>query len=242
MKLTDFKALTFDCYGTLIDWETGITAALKPWASRHGVSAGTAELLARFARFESEREAQRPAKPYPAVLAAVLRDIAGEFGIAATQEDAEAFARSVRDWPAFPDSREALHYLKRHYKLVIVSNVDRASFRHSNDKLGVAFDLVVTAEDAGSYKPGRAHFDRALAGLAAMTVPKDKVLHTAQILYHDHVPAKKLGLATIWINRQAGKAKAGPGATPPPPEAVSPDFVVPSMAAMVELHRAHLAA
>jgi len=237
MNLTDFDALAFDCYGTLIDWESGIFNALEAWARPHGIEAGRDELLALFAGFESAREAARPARLYPDLLAQVLGDIAAHYGTTASAAEAAAFGASVKDWPAFPDSARALAYLKRHYKLVIVSNVDRASFRHSNDKLGVAFDAIVTAEDVGAYKPDRPHFDRALAALAAMGVPKEKVLHTAQSLTHDHVPAKALGLTTLWVNRRAGQK--GWGATKPPPVDVAPDWEVPSMAALVELHKAH---
>ena len=236
MKLTDFSALTFDCYGTLIDWEAGIAGALRAWAAGKGLEADDQALLAAFGRHEHAHESRRPAPPYPEVLAGVIRDIAADFGVAATAREAAAFGASVKDWPAFPDSAEALAYLKGYYKLVIVSNVDRASFRHSNDRLGVEFDLIVTAEDVGSYKPAPAHFERAFAGLAEMGVPRDKILHTAQSLFHDHVPAKRLGSASIWINRQAGTA----GATPPAALDASPDWEVPSMAAMVALHKEHL--
>jgi 2-haloalkanoic acid dehalogenase type II len=240
MKLTDFSALTFDCYGTLIDWETGIAQALGPWAKRHGIGADDNALLESFARHENRIQAEQPAMLYPEVLAHTLRAMAGDFGIEGDDAEAAAFGASVKDWPAFPDSAEALAYLKRHYRLVIVSNIDRGSFRYSNEKLGVDFDLVVTAQDVGSYKPAPGHFERALGQLAEMGIPKDKVLHTAQSLFHDHVPAKKVGLASIWINRRMGKA--GGGATAAPPEAVTPDWEVPSMAAMVELHKEHLAA
>ena len=237
MKLTDFSALTFDCYGTLIDWETGISNALRPWAERHGVTAGSDDLMALKAQFEPKWQGMRPALLYPEVLGSILVEIGAELGVETTAEDSAAFGASVKDWPAFPDSAEALAYLKRHYKLVVVSNVDRASFAHSNEKLGVDFDLVITAEDVGAYKPDHAHFERMLAELAAMGVPKDKVLHTAQSLYHDHVPAKQIGLTSIWINRRAGKP--GWGATPRPGLDVTPDWEVPTMAAMVELHKAH---
>ncbi len=237
MKLTDFSALTFDCYGTLIDWETGIAAALRPWAARNGLETDDQDLLAAFGRHELAHQSRRPAPLYPDVLAGVLRDTGAELGLEVTDAEAEAFGASVKDWPAFPDSAEALAYLKRHYKLVIISNVDRASFARSNDRLDVDFDLIVTAEDVGSYKPAPAHFEAALAWLADHGVPKEKVLHTAQSMFHDHVPAKtRFGMTSIWINRQAGKA----GATPPAAVEVEPDWEAPSMAAMVELHKAHL--
>jgi 2-haloacid dehalogenase len=236
MRIRDFSALTFDCYGTLIDWETGILAALRPWRSAHRVEADDAELLAAFGRAESRREAADPMAPYPQILAGVLEDLAEELGTTATPEEAAAFGGSVKDWPVFPDSPEALAYLKRHYKLVIVSNVDRASFRHSNDKLGVTFDAIVTADDAGAYKPAPNHFRLALAQLAEMGIAQDQVLHVAQSLYHDHVPAQRLGLRTMWVNRHATQ-RQGRGATPAALVPVTPDGEVPTLAALADLHR-----
>jgi 2-haloacid dehalogenase len=240
MRLDSFSALTFDCYGTLIDWEAGILAALRPWAAARRVRAGDEELLAGFAQAESRREAAEPTTPYPRILAGVLEDLAEAFGTDVHPQEAEAFGASVKDWPAFPDSAEALAYLQGHYKLVIVSNVDRASFRHSNARLGVTFDAVVTADDAGAYKPAPNHFQLALARLARMGVAKGRVLHVAQSLYHDHVPAKRLGLRTMWVNRQAARGQDGGatgGATPPAPVPVTPDGEVPTLAALVDLHR-----
>ena len=239
MKLTDFDALTFDCYGTLIDWERGIATALGAWAGGHGIAADDDALLEAFSRHENRIEAEHPALLYPEVLARSLREVAAGYGLRASAAEETAFGASVQDWPAFPDSAAALAYLKNHYKLVIVSNIDRASFAHSNAKLGVEFDLVITAEDVGSYKPAPAHFERAISELAKLGVPKEKILHTAQSLFHDHVPAKnRFAMTSIWIDRRQGKPG---GATQKPPEAVSPDWHAPSMAAMVELHKAHLA-
>jgi 2-haloacid dehalogenase len=236
MRLGDFSALTFDCYGTLIDWEAGILTALRPWTAGQRVEVDDEELLAAFGRAEARREAAEPTAPYPRILAGVLDDLAEEFGAAASREETETFGGSVKDWPAFPDSTAALAYLRRHYRLVIVSNVDRASFRHSNDRLGVTFDAVVTAEDAGAYKPAPNHFQLALERLAEMGVAKDRVLHVAQSLYHDHVPARRLGLATMWVNRRGDRGQGG-GATPATPAPVTPDGEVPTLAALVDLHR-----
>jgi 2-haloacid dehalogenase len=236
MRLRDFSALTFDCYGTLIDWETGILAALRPWTAAHGVEVDDEALLAAFGRAESRREAADPKAPYPRILAGVLEDLAEELGETASGEEAAAFGDSTKDWPVFPDTPEALAYLKRHYKLVIVSNVDRTSFRHTNAKLGVTFDAIVTADDAGAYKPAHNHFRVALAQLAELGVPQDRVLHVAQSLYHDHVPAQQLGLRTMWINRRAARGQDG-GATPAAPVPVTPDGEVPTLAALADLHR-----
>ncbi len=235
LRFADYDALTFDCYGTLIDWESGILAALGPWRRRVGLAADDETLLAAFGDAESRIEAERPALLYSDLLAEVQKNLGRRFDAPATEAEAAAFGRSVEHWPAFPDSAESLAYLKRHHRLVILSNVDRASFARSAQKLGVEFDLVVTAQDVGSYKPNLAHFHVGLEKLAAMGVPKAKVLHVAQSLFHDHVPAKQVGLPSVWIDRRAGRGGGG-GATPPAAP-VEPDLRVPSMAEFVALHR-----
>src|SRR5215468_2881871 len=235
MRLTDFDALSFDCYGTLIDWEAGILATLRPWAGRHGLSVGDDALLTEFSRLEPELQTARPAQLYPDILADAFRALGRHFGRSVSDDEARAFGQSVKDWPAFPDSADALAYLKRHYKLAILSNIDRASFAKSNRRLGVEFDLIVTAEDVGSYKPTPRNFEVLLERLTALGVTKDRLLHTAESLHHDHVPAKRFGLATAWIHRRV--AKGGFGATRAPDQPVKPDWEVPSMAALVDLHR-----
>jgi len=236
MDIRDFDALTCDCYGTLIDWERGILDVLGPWAGQHGLEVSEDGLLQAFAEFESQHEAATPEKLYPEILQAVLTDVARRFGVDADPAEARAFGRSVRDWPAFPDSAAALSYLKQHYKLAIISNVDRDSFAHSRAKLGVEFDAVITAQDVGSYKPDLRNFEYALERLKALGVERDRILHVAQSLFHDHEPAKALGLRTVWINRRAGRP--GWGATCPPRASVRPDLVVNDMAALAAAHRA----
>jgi 2-haloacid dehalogenase len=235
MRLTDFAALSFDCYGTLIDWETGILATLRPWADRQGLAVTDDALLADFSRAEPKLQAEKPATLYPDVLAGAFRALSSTFGRSVTDEEARAFGQSVKDWPAFPDSAAALAYLKRHYKLAILSNIDRASFAHSNRKLGVEFDLIVTAQDVGSYKPTPRNFEVLLERLAGLGVPKQRVLHTAQSLFHDHVPAKRFGLATAWIDRRAGKGSFG--ATLAPDQPVTPDWQVTTLGELADLHR-----
>ena len=219
-----FRALSFDCYGTLIDWETGIVEALRPWATRHGID--DEALLTAHAAHETVVETEHPAMRYPDVLAATLGRIADQFGVEASPEERTAFGTSVPDWPAFPDSAAALAALHGRYQLVILSNVDRTSFAASARRLGVEFDLVITAEDVGSYKPDAANFQ----ALVDRT-DRDELLHVAQSLYHDHVPAKAIGLPTVWIDRRRGRA--GTGATPDA-AAVRPDWTFPSMAAFAE--------
>jgi 2-haloalkanoic acid dehalogenase type II len=235
-RLSDYQVLTFDCYGTLIDWESGICAALGPWLEGRGVRLTREQMLAAFAAAEAPQQAKTPDLRYPELLARVHATIAEGFGVAPDPAAAQAFGHSIRDWPAFADSAAALAYLKRHYRLVIVSNVDRASFAHSARRLAVEFDAVYTAEDIGSYKPDLRNFEYMLARLAEEGIRREQILHTAESLYHDHIPAKRLALATCWIHRRAGQA--GHGATRPPEVDVAPDFRFATLGEMADAHRA----
>jgi 2-haloacid dehalogenase len=237
-RLCDFQVLTFDCYGTLIDWETGLCRAIGPWLHGHGVSATRDQMLAAFAAAEAPQQAETPDLRYPELLARVHTTMAQRFGVAPDAAAAQAFGDSIQDWPAFPDSAEALAYLKQHYRLVILSNIDRASFAHSSRKLGVAFDAVYTAEDIGSYKPDVRNFEYMLDRLAEQAIASEQILHTAESLYHDHAPAKRFGLSTCWIHRRAGQSSHG--ATRPPEVDVSPDFRFPTLGQMAAAHRAEL--
>ncbi len=240
MRLTDFNTLTFDCYGTLIDWESGIHTALQPLVAKVGTALSRDAALEAFGQEEAAQEAETPRMIYSDILTAVHRRLAKAWDVAATEEEHQRFGASVPDWPAFPDSPEALAYLKQHYKLVILSNVDRVSFAGSNRRLGVTFDAICTAQDIGSYKPDLANFAYMLRHLAEMGVGKSDILHTAQSLFHDHVPAKKMGLASAWIDRR--HAQAGWGATPQPAEEGRYDFRFESLGAMAEAHRLALGA
>jgi 2-haloacid dehalogenase len=235
-QLSDFDVLTFDCYGTLIDWETGICAAIGPWLRIRGISAVPEQILAAFAAAEAPQQEATPGMTYPELLARVHEAVAAHFGLAPDAEAAATFGRSIADWPPFPDSAAALAYLERRCKLVILSNVDRASFAHSQRKLGVTFDAVYTAQDIGSYKPDPRNFEYMLARLAEQGIGRERLLHTAESLYHDHIPAKRLGLATCWIHRRAGRS--GHGATRPPEADIRPDFRFATLGEMAEAHRA----
>jgi 2-haloacid dehalogenase len=235
-RLADFKVLTFDCYGTLIDWESGIWDALQPLLMenpRAGITRAAA--LAAFAEEESAQQARTPDKLYPEILEQVHGALASRFDLRTNPELDTAFGASIAHWPAFPDTADALRVLKRHFKLVILSNVNRAGFAASNRKLGVAFDAVYTAQDVGSYKPTPANFDYLLSHLRTdLGLEAADVLHTAQSLFHDHVPAAAFGLAKAWIDRQ-GLSKGGAwGATALVPERPAVDFLFPTMAAMAE--------
>lgn len=229
MKLGDFQALSLDCYGTLIDWEAGLAAVLTPWARERGLSLTAEQLLTQYAPVEADIESQRPGAVYPDVLAESLRQLGGKLGAKVTRDDADRLAHSVPDWPAFPDSAAALATLARRYQLIILSNVDRASFAGSRRRLGVEFTSVLTAQDIGSYKPSPRNFDALAREAARLGVQPGRLLHVAQSLFHDHVPAKAAGLPTAWISRRHGRA--GWGVTPEPAAPVTPDWEFESMAA-----------
>ncbi len=215
VKLKDYRVLTFDCYGTLIDWETGIWDALQPLIMRCGRSDVTRDgALLSFAKHEHRHQRSSPNLRYPDLLARVHRSIAESFDMTTSEALDEAFGESVPLWPAFPDTADALRILKRHYKLVILSNVHRDGFAASNRKLGVDFDAIYTAEDIGSYKPSDANFEHLLAHLESdLGMNRAYVLHTAQSLHHDHTPAKRFGLANAWIDRQRLSEGGSWGAT-----------------------------
>jgi 2-haloacid dehalogenase len=226
MNLHDFDALSFDCYGTLIDWEAGISATLDPWAERNGIDLDTEALLVAYADNEAAVEREHGDWRYPLVLAEAFRRTGNDLGAPVTEAEAEAFGASVPDWPAFADSEQALADLQREFQLIILSNVDRESFAGSNKRLGVEFDAIITAEDVGSYKPNPRNFVALREKVESMGNPR--LLHVAQSLFHDHVPAKDAGLPTVWINRR--KHRPGWGATPDPGASVTPDWEFASMA------------
>lgn len=228
LDLSGVRALSFDCYGTLIDWETGIWEALQPWAKRTAIGVDREGLLREFGAVESVIQTETPNLRYPLVLAEALRRIAARLDVDASEEEALAFGASVGDWPAFPDSADALRRLKTRFKLIILSNVDRASFAESQKKLGVDFDLVLTAEDIGSYKPDQRNFDRLFAELASIGVKREELVHVAESLFHDHAPALANNLPSVWIHRRHGKE--GTGATHMPSDNVAPALVCTSMA------------
>lgn len=235
MKLRDFKVLTFDCYGTLIDWESGMVNALAPLTNNLGVKLTRNEILEAHARHESSQQRQTPYKRYRELLAIAYRRLAEEWGVKTSWDECVHYGNSVKDWPAFPDSADALTYLKQHYKLVILSNVDNESFAESNKKLGVDFDAIYTAEDIGSYKPSDNNFEYMLAMLKTCGYEKTDILHTAESMFHDHAPANRHGLKSCWIYRRY--EQQGFGATMHPGEMPHYDFRFTSMREMVEAHK-----
>jgi 2-haloacid dehalogenase len=229
VRFTDYEALSFDCYGTLIDWEAGIAGVLGPWAKGHGLTLNDEQLLTAYSAHEATAQAEHPTELYPDILGRSLRALGDELGAAVSDADAAALATSVPDWPAFEDSHDALEVLGRRFRLIILSNVDRASFAASNTKLGVEFASILTAQDIGSYKPSPRNFAALTEEARRLEISDGKLLHVAQSLFHDHVPAKQAGLPTVWINRRHDRP--GWGATPAPPADVTPYAEFPSMAA-----------
>jgi 2-haloacid dehalogenase len=222
-----FDVLTFDCYGTLIDWEAGLLAALRAPLKAHGVEAPDHDVLEAFARHEAEVEAGQY-RPYRDALGEVLEAMLGHFGEVATPDERAAFGGSVADWPAFPDSPAALARLHERFKLGVITNCDDDLFEASQEKLGLTFDWVVTAQQARRYKPNPRGFELMFERVG---LPPARILHVAQSLYHDHVPAKRLGLSTVWVDRRGGEP--GSGATPPAD--ATPDLTVPDMATLAAL-------
>lgn len=238
MNLTNFKVLSFDCYGTLIDWETGMFAAYQPLLAKLTRPISKDKILETHARYEALQESKTPTMLYCKLLGVVHAQVAEELGLKTTAEEDQTFGNSVSTWPAFLDSAASLQYLKKYYKLVILSNVDRESFKGSNRWLQVDFDYIYTAQDIGSYKPDLNNFNYMLEELAKEGIQKQEILHTAESLFHDHLPANKLEIATAWIHRR--HAMEGFGATHPPATMPHYDFKYTSMEEMMRAHQEFL--
>jgi 2-haloalkanoic acid dehalogenase type II len=236
MKLSDFQALTFDCYGTLIDWETGLLAALQGLITCAPRKRSREEVLRDYAVHEAEQEHFSPTLKYSQLLAVVYKRVAENWEAPAPWAECVTFAAALKTWEPFPDTVAALRYLKSHYRLYILSNVDNESFSYTARKLGVQFDGIMTAEDIGSYKPSLRNFEYLMGRLKSQGIEKNRILHVAQSLVHDHVPCNELGLASCWINRRHGRGGAvGDAASRP-----RYDFTFNSMGEFAESHRKEL--
>ncbi|MFL6132211.1 MAG: haloacid dehalogenase type II [Nocardioidaceae bacterium] len=232
LDLTTYKALSFDCYGTLIDWEAGIAAVLSPWARQHELEVTDEELLLAYADNEATVEREIPTALYPEVLATAFRRTGDVLGRPVADEWAQRLGNSVPDWPAFPDSAEALTRLAKHYRLIILSNVHRDGFAGSNKHLHGDFAAIITAEDVGAYKPAENHFRALDTTLPELGLQRSELLHVAQSLFHDHVPARREGLPSVWINRRHDRP--GWGATPAPADEWTYDLEFTSMGAFAD--------
>jgi 2-haloacid dehalogenase len=221
LDFTRFEILTFDCYGTLINWEAGILSALHRVLSAHGKDRDDATILKLYGDFEQVAE-QGTFRPYKEVLQLVVRQFASELHFTPTPAELRSLSESLPNWKPWPDTVAALRQLKSRFRLAILSNVDDALFAGTRPQLGVEFDAVITAQQAQAYKPSLKIFECALSRLNA---PAHRVLHVGQSLYHDVVPAQSLGLATVWVNRPS--ARPGVGAVKA--AAAKPDLTVSSL-------------
>jgi 2-haloacid dehalogenase len=225
LDFSSFRVLTFDCYGTLINWEAGILRCMRPLLRAHGCMASDDEILALYAKLEHEQESG-DYMPYRRVLQNVVRGFGQHFGFSATVEEVASLPQSLKDWQPFPDTVAALRSLKTRYQLAIISNTDDDLFAQTAKLLGLAFDHVITAQQVGSYKPSHKNFELALSRIGR---PKREVLHVAQSRYHDIAPARELGIANVWINRR----KQGSGATRRAD--ARPDLELPDLASLAQL-------
>ncbi|MGA7557935.1 MAG: haloacid dehalogenase type II [Terriglobales bacterium] len=205
MNLSRFTTISFDCYGTLIDWESGILPTLRAMLADHGKSLPDADILELYGEFEAQAESG-PYQSYQDVLQSVVRAFADRFHFQASSAEVRSLHQSVPAWPPFPDTVPALRELKKRYRLVVISNIDDALFAQTRQRLDVEFDGVITAEQARSYKPSLNNFHMALRTLA---LAPDRLLHAAQSIYHDVVPARSLGIATVWVNRKSARPGVG---------------------------------
>ena len=221
------EVLSFDCYGTLIDWETGILTTFKTILANHNISLDETQILELYAQLESKHQAGEYLK-YREILKRVVQDFCANLSVTPTELELNSLAESIKFWEPFPDTIEALQSLKKRYKLTIISNIDDDLFAQTAQKLKIDWDWIITAEQVKSYKPSTHNFEMAIQ---RMGIAPDKLLHIAQSLYHDIATAKALGIATVWVNRRKGKA--GFGATVP--TSVAPDGEVPDLKSLVSL-------
>lgn len=220
------RAITFDCYGTLIDWESGILSAVRPVLAVHGATPDDADILTHYAMIEPEEEV--PYKPYREVLRATMRRIGEAFGVQLSATECDALPNSLRDWNAFPETPVALQALASHYALGVISNVDDDLFAYTRPKLGVDLSRFVSAQFCRSYKPALRNF-RVM--LAALELEPRQVLHVAESLFHDVAPASTLGMPTVWVNRRGGRERAAASRL----AVVVPDLEVASLSELVRI-------
>jgi len=224
INLKDFSVLTFDCYGTMIDWERGIFSALRPVLAAHQKKITDVALLETYSELEFAAE-QQGYQSYWDVLESVVRGFGNRLGFTPTEAEVRSLPESIKTWQPFPDTVAALHKLKSQYRLAVISNIDDDLFALTAPKLKVSFDHVITAQQARCYKPCSKIFRMAQE---RMDVSPGQWLHVGQSVYHDVIPAKSLGIATVWVNRPS--PRAGAGATKAATE--KPDLEVSSLAAL----------
>jgi len=241
MKLSDFKMLTFDTYGTLIDWESGIYQGLDPLLDKLPIRLDRDEILELFAECEMRQQAEQPQQVYSALLADVARAMATKWQLKISDAEAEEFGRSVKHWPEFEDSAASLKYLRGHYLMATLTNCDRISYMGSNARLEIEWDGIYTAQDIGCYKPNLRNFDYMFEHARRdLGILPHQILHVAQSLTHDMVPATRKGMHKAWINRRHNVD--GLGATAPPQGDYSIEWEFNSMADFVAAHKGEVSA
>jgi 2-haloacid dehalogenase len=229
IRLSDFDAVTFDVYGTLIDWEPSIITFLCNWAANHDLEASDKELLMAFDRARAEIQKERPAHLYPEILRRCFERISVEYSVAIDVSERASFALTPHEWPAYSDSHQGLTALQQRAKVGALSNIDNGSLESSCRKLQFRFDLIVTAERVGAYKPDWPHFNTAIKELDALGISRDRILHVGQSLRADIAPANRLGIKCAWINRPGRElGLSGEGASE-----AKPDLTVSSLAELV---------
>lgn len=227
MDFSPFTTITFDCYGTLIDWEAGILPALRKILSAHRQVLPDAVLLELYGEFEAQAESG-PYQTYREVLESVVRQFGERCGFHPSAAELHSLHESVPDWPPFPDTVAALQKLQQRYRVAIISNIDDDLFAETRKHIGVDFVAVITAQQAGSYKPSLNNFQLALQTLE---IEPAALLHVGQSIYHDVIPAQSLGIRAAWVNRQS--ARPGVGAVRQ--AAGTPDLEVPDLATLADL-------
>ena len=227
MDFARFKVLTFDCYGTLIDWEAGLLSALRPILRDHGKNIPDDQALQIYSELELAAESG-PFRPYRSILETVVLGFGQRLGFTPTAVQVRSLPESLRDWLPFPDTVSALRRLKSRYKLVILSNVDDDLFGYSAKRMEVRFDQVITAQQCRSYKPALNNFRTAMQRLG---VGPDAILHCAESRLHDIAPARELGIANVWVNRHAAR----PGTSASGSGTAIPDLEVPDMRTLADL-------
>ena len=225
MAFDSIRLITFDCYGTLIDWETGMLGGLRPLFSKAGAS--DLELLEAYGEAEAEIESG-PYLRYRTVLSKTVQSVGRRFGVNVTANDGAMFAEAFTTWQPFPDTVAALQALARRFRLGIISNVDDDLFAVTRKKLAVDFSVIVTAEQVQSYKPSLRNFQEAMrrSGLK-----KEELMHAGQSIYHDIVPASFLGIANVWVNRPSIR----PGSGAARPATAKPTYEVSSLKELAAL-------
>jgi HAD superfamily hydrolase (TIGR01493 family) len=215
IDMTQFDALTFDVYGTLIDWEPTIIAMFKSIAEQYQVELSEEQLLLEFDRARASLQRIRPALLYP---------------------ERAVFSNSVMLWPGFADAKDSLDYLSKHFKIGLLSNIDNHSLAFSNRKLGLKPDVVATAERVKAYKPDHNHFDAAFADFEALGIPRSRILHVGQSLRADVIPANQLGISSVWI-RRPGRSL---GSRPEDAKGAKADLEFDSMQELADFHKQQL--